>query len=156
LIIGKKAAKDLEALKLKPEDLFLGIEDLKFKFYQENMLEHNSEKDAAVLLEQYEKLRTDLQGLPGDLVANIVKQMNLHIKEVRRWKNEIHNKQLEMQEKNVTKLEKLYNAFYPGGEMQERHDNFIPYYLQFGKEWFGDLKRACNPLQAVCHIFVEE
>jgi len=156
LYIGKKANAYLEMFKLEPQDLLQSAEDLNFKFYQVNALEHASEKDCALILDQYEKLRNDLQGLPNDLVATIVKQMNLQIKEVRRWKNEIHNKQLELQEVNITKLDKIYRTFYPDGEFQERHDNFIPYYLQYGDEWFEILKNEFNVLEAMCHIFVEE
>ena len=156
LIIGKKAADYLGTLKLIPEDLFLSSKDLKAKFYEVNHLEHASEKDTTVILEQYEKLQSDLQGLPSDIVAAIIKQMNIHSKEVRKWKNDIHQKQLELQEKNVVKLDKLYNTFYPDGELQERHDNFIPYYLQYGKDWFAMLKEKFNPLDADCHMFIEE
>jgi len=156
LFIGKKVSEYLEMLKLKPEDLFLSLEDIKFKFYDANDLEHESEKDTAIILEQYEKLRNDLQGLPGDLAANMVKQMNLHVKEVKKWKNDIHQKQLELQEKKIAKIEKIYASFYPDGELQERHDNFIPYYLQEGKGWIDMLVKEFNPLDGVCHVFVED
>jgi bacillithiol synthase len=156
LIVGKKAAKDIQALKLEVADFFLKFEDLKFKFYQSNELDHPAEKDAEEIIVLYDRIRRNVQGLPADLVANIVKQLNPQSREVRRWKNDIHNKQLELQEKNISKLEKLYNNFFPEGEFQERHDNFIPYYLKYGKEWFKMLKSACNPLLAACHVFVEE
>ena len=156
LIIGKKAAEYLDMLKLKPEELFLSLDDLKFRFYEVNELEHDSEKDTIVILDQFEKLRNDLQGLPSDLAANIVKQMNLQVKEVRKWKNDIHQKQLELQEKKVAKIDKIYASFYPEGTLQERYDNFIPYYLQYGKEWIDTLVKEFNPLESMCHIFLEE
>jgi len=156
LIIGKKAAEYLEMLKLKPEEIFLSLEDLKFRFYAVNELEHDSEKDAAIILDQFEKLRNDLQGLPSDLAANIVKQMNLQVKEVKKWKSDIHQKQLELQEKKVAKIDKIYASFYPEGELQERYDNFIPYYLQYGKDWIEMLVKEFNPLKPVCHVFIEE
>ncbi len=156
LIIGKKAAEYLAILKLQPEDMFLSPKEIKAKYYEVNELEHNSEKEIALILEQYEKLRNDLQGLPSDLAANIVKQMNIQVKEVRKWKNDIHQKQLELQEKYVAKLDKIYATFYPEGEFQERYDNFIPYYLQYGREWFNMLKESFNVLDADCHIFIEE
>jgi bacillithiol biosynthesis cysteine-adding enzyme BshC len=156
LFIGKKAAKDLDQLKLKPEDLFLSLPDLKFKFYETNMLGHAAEQAVSAILGQYDALKDDLKGLPADLAAMIVKQMNIQVKEVKKWKNDIHNKQMEIQEKNVIKLEKLYAAFYPDGELQERHDNFMPFYLQNGAEWLEMLKKEFDPLQAVCHIFIEE
>ena len=31
-------------------------------------------------------------------------------------------------------------------ELQERHDNFIPFYLKYGKSFFDELKRNLNPL----------
>jgi bacillithiol synthase len=156
LFVGKKAAKDIQLLNLQIEDFFLSLEDLKFKFYKVNMLDHIAEKDAAGILDKYEILKKDIQGLPADLVAGIVKSLNLHTKELRKWKNDIHNIQMQLQEKNIQKLDKIYKSFYPGEEFQERHENFIPYYLRYGMEWFGMLKSNCNPLAAACHIFVED
>jgi len=156
MIVGKKAAEYLEMLKLKPEELFLSLDDLKFRFYEVNELEHDSEKDTMIILDQFEKLRNDLQGLPSDLAANIVKQMNIQVKEVRKWKNDIHQKQLELQEKKVAKIDKIYASFYPEGQLQERYDNFIPYYLQSGKDWIEMLVKEFNPLDGMCHIFLED
>ena len=156
LIVGKKVTEYLDMLKLKPAELFLSLDDLKFRFYEVNELEHDSEKDTVIILDQYEKLRNDLQGLPSDLAANIVKQMNIQVKEVRKWKNDIHQKQLELQEKKVAKIDKIYTSFYPDGVMQERYDNFIPYYLEYGKDWIDMLVKEFDPLESVCHIFIEE
>lgn len=156
LWLGKKPAKDIESMRLQPGDMLKSWEDLKFYFYNQNELLHPAEQSADDLLTHYEALRQNMQGLPSDLVASVVKQANLHIKEVKKWKGDIHKRQLELQDKNIQKLEKLYNAVFPNGDFQERQENFIPFYLQYGPALFETLKDNFDPLAGQLHILIDE
>jgi len=42
------------------------------------------------------------------------------------------------------------------GELQERHDNFIPFYLKYGKNFFDEMKRNLNPLDFRYNILTEK
>ena len=42
------------------------------------------------------------------------------------------------------------------GELQERHDNFIPFYLKYGKNFFDELKRNMNPFDFSFNILTEK
>jgi bacillithiol biosynthesis cysteine-adding enzyme BshC len=156
LWLGKKPAKELEGMKLEPADMLKSWEDLKFYFYNQNELLHPAEQSVDDLLTQYEALRQHLQGLPSDLVAAVVKQANLHVKELKKWKADIHKRQMEAQDKNIQKLEKLYSAVFPNDDFQERQENFIPYYLQYGPALFDILKENFDPLAGQLHILIEE
>ena len=41
------------------------------------------------------------------------------------------------------------------GELQERNDNFIPFYLKYGKDFFDELKRNMNPFDFRFNILSE-
>ena len=55
--------------------------------------------------------------------------------------------------------EELKDKYLPEGILQERYDNFIPYYLKSGKQLIADLKEAFEPFEnemvvlewPVCH-----
>lgn len=155
LWIGKKGAKDFQALNIEPEDTFDGLQEFKNRFYAHNNLEHPAEAEIEALQQQFQKVRESLQGLPSDLVAPVVKDLNTYAKEAKKWKADVHKKQLEQEEKNIQKLEKLYQAIFPEGEFQERYDNFIAWHLQYGKEMLRILKDSFCPLDAELHILVE-
>ena len=51
--------------------------------------------------------------------------------------------------KNEVQLQKIQNIkskLFPSGKLQERYENFIPFYLKYGKEWFSELLEYMNPL----------
>ena len=51
------------------------------------------------------------------------------------------------QEINLNQLKKVKEKFFPAGNLQERHDNFIPFYLKSGKNLITDLKETFNPFE---------
>jgi uncharacterized protein YllA (UPF0747 family) len=46
----------------------------------------------------------------------------------------------------LSQISKIKNSFFPNGSLQERHDNFIPYYLKYGDNFIKKLKEELNPL----------
>lgn len=76
-------------------------------------------------------------------------------------------KSLEVIEKKMIKAEKdksalavnqinsLYEKLLPGGGLQERHDNFLEYYLRYGATWLAQISEALSPLDQ-SFILIEE
>ena len=58
-------------------------------------------------------------------------------------------------EGTVAKIRKFYEKLFPGGGLQERHDNFIPNYLNQGPEFLTLLIDELNPLESG-FIVIEE
>jgi uncharacterized protein YllA (UPF0747 family) len=50
-------------------------------------------------------------------------------------------------EGTVAKIRKYYDKLFPGGNLQERHDNFIPNYLMQGPDFFTLLIDELDPLE---------
>ena len=58
-------------------------------------------------------------------------------------------------EVRVNQIRKLFDRLFPGGSLQERSDNFIPFYLNHGKTFFDMLIDELDPLQGE-FIVIEE
>ena len=54
------------------------------------------------------------------------------------------------------KIDKIFYLIFPENNFQERYDNFIPYYLQYGEEFFNIIKDYFNPLKAELKIFLDK
>jgi hypothetical protein len=156
LWIGKKAAKDIRAAGLSPQDFLQPLENLKAKFYDSRGEGHPAEKQVDELLKKYEDLREAMQGLPGDLVATVVKEMNAHVGAVKKWRSGIHKKLEEGEEVTVRGIEKLYALVYPDNTFQERHDNLIALHMQLGAGWMKSLFENFSPEAPALHIFSGE
>ena len=51
------------------------------------------------------------------------------------------------QEIAINQIRKIRDKFLPNGVLQERYDNFIPYYLKFGKQLIPNLKELFDLLE---------
>jgi uncharacterized protein YllA (UPF0747 family) len=48
---------------------------------------------------------------------------------------------------HLQQIRALREKYFPGNGLQERHDNFIPYYLRYGAAFFDALKKNLTPLE---------
>jgi len=155
LWIGKRFAKDLVLAKLEPEDLFAPLKDVKALFYDRNELKTPPEEEIELLIMHHETLKQKAQSLPPDIAATLVKQSNQHIKELKKSIGDIRSKVKEQHAKTLEKIDKIYETVFPNGSFQERYDNLIPFYLQYGPEFFKLLKDNFNPTEGTLKIFVD-
>ncbi len=56
----------------------------------------------------------------------------------------------------LNQLRALKEKFYPGGNLQERVDNFIPFYLKNGNAFIETLKSGLDPFDFRMNVFSEE
>lgn len=53
------------------------------------------------------------------------------------------------------RINKLKRLLFPNNSLQERYENFLPYYLQYGKEYIAILKDSMQPLETQ-FLIIEE
>lgn len=147
LWIPKKAQRKMKEMDLAATDIFKPLHQIKKDFVKANA-------PADVELDPYEK---KLQTIFNELeeVAHLTDKSMLGAVNAQRQKqlNGLENlkKKLIRAEKrrHSTEMEKLENVYYslfPGGSLQERHDNLSVYYAEYGYEWIEKLKERLDPL----------
>jgi bacillithiol biosynthesis cysteine-adding enzyme BshC len=156
LWLGKKMNKDIQALGLSYQDILLSAKELKDKFYETHQLAHPAEETLDEIMEGYNGLREKLQDIDKATVAGIVKSMNEHFKELKKWKSQVKAHIAMQEEKNLQKLDKIHSTLFPNEEFQERYENFIGYYLKYGQDFFNQLIDEFGPAEGNLHIFAEE
>ena len=86
--------------------------------------------------------KTNDSGLKDNIKAQLQKQLNiletLELKLIRLEKQK-HKDAL-------NQISKLKHQLFPDNSLQERHDNFIPFYLKDGENFIERLKQNLNPL----------
>jgi bacillithiol biosynthesis cysteine-adding enzyme BshC len=55
----------------------------------------------------------------------------------------------------VNQIRSLKDKLFPGHGLQERHDNFLPYWLRGGETWLNSLLEALDPLEDGLVVFSE-
>jgi bacillithiol biosynthesis cysteine-adding enzyme BshC len=147
--LGEKDAKRLSGLGLTLEQVFGPVAELEAELAKRNASFDtglDSERKRSDLL--YAGLTARAKAADPTLeraVAAIAKRAAngldaLERKLVRAAKRE--------QEEKLEQLHRVHEHLFPGGGLQERRDNFIPYYLSEGPAFFDRLLAELDPLDA--------
>lgn len=148
LLSDEKAELQMKKLGLSKADLFKDIDQLTKEFVSKNAQTDVSLKD------QEEKLKamfTDLaakaSAVDPTLKASVEAEYQKALTSLKNIEGKLIKSEKQKQETNINQIKKLKDKFLPEGVLQERHDNFSPYYLKSGKGFIGDLKEAFDPFE---------
>ncbi len=146
LIVDEKSKQVFGKLLLKIEDVFLPLETLIKKVITGN-------SGTSISLEDIEQQLKEIYAQITERVAKIDKTLEPMVEaELHKGIKALHGMEAKMiraeklrQETTVTLATKLKEKFFPTGVLQERHDNFIPYYLKYGKDFIPALITGFDP-----------
>ena len=145
MIINGKQEQKFKNFGFKIEDLFLSEEELKKKYVlSQSQSDISLENEKAKLENVYNNIaeKTSDIGLKNRIFSQLKKQLNtlndLEQKLIREEKKKYQN--------SLNQIEKIKNQLFPNNSLQERHDNFIPFYLKDGENFLERIKSNFDPL----------
>lgn len=61
----------------------------------------------------------------------------------------------QLHEREVNQIRSIYDRLMPGGKLQERNENFLPWMARYGFNWVDELLENFTPLEftLVCYLF---
>lgn len=157
LIIDAKTAENINKIQLDKKCLFknkeLLISELVIKSSSKE-LSLKSERDT--LEKMYKSILLHATNIDKTLEQHVNAQEKLMLNSLSR----IEQKMLRAEKKNqavlVSKLNEILDLLFPGGGLQERKVNFLPYYKKYDANLFNFLLQDFNPLDAQVKVFIEE
>ena len=51
----------------------------------------------------------------------------------------------QQQETHIKRIQKLKEKLFPENGLQERQENFLSFYAQYGPSWIDSMIRICDP-----------
>ncbi|MFZ4544139.1 MAG: bacillithiol biosynthesis cysteine-adding enzyme BshC [Saprospiraceae bacterium] len=148
LWIDEAGVQKMAKLELEANELFMEVELLIKNYVVKHSavtIDLSSEK---VVLEQtynsVEKLAVSIDSTLEKVVAaeKVKLLQGLEILEAKMIKAE-KNKQ----DTAIQQIRTLVQKYCPNGGLQERTDNFLPYYIKYGPDFFDQLLQICDPLK---------
>jgi bacillithiol biosynthesis cysteine-adding enzyme BshC len=145
LTLDKNMVEKMAKLDIALEDLFGDIEELIKTVVKKNTGDSTSlEAEKETLKKLFESVREKIvpvdPTLKGAVDAELQKQINafenLEAKALRAAKQK--------QETTVTQLRKLKEKILPEGILQERYENFIPFYMKYGEHFIPAVSAQFN------------
>ena len=156
MIVNANIQKNLNKVDLKSKDFFRAKDDL-IKYY----LSQNTEGDYSLQDETeelelfFKKLAAKAKTIDPSLEKYTLAEGAKHSKILKSISNKMTKAAKNKNEVQLQKVQNIQSKLFPHGKLQERYDNFIPYYLKYGKAWFDALLVHLNPMDKD-FIIIEE
>lgn len=148
LVISEKQARKIEKMGLSLAELFTDKENL-----IQSLVRRISDIriDFTPQKEHLEKQFTELYELAQKTDASFLGAVKAQEAKQKKGLDKLEKRLLKAQRKKLQdqtqRLGKLHDELFPGGQLQERFENFSTFYLHQGEEWFDKLLQTFDPFE---------
>ena len=156
LIVNKAHSKKFRKLELSPSDLFLGPNELKSTFVTRNAkssLDLESEKGRIGKI--FEEIIEKIKMIDGSLTGYIKSEESKALKNLDQIEKRLKKAEEQNQEMAVNQLMGLKEKLFPNGSLQERHQNFLNFYLN-NPQFIDELLEYLDPFDFNFHVLFED
>ncbi|MDQ3191480.1 MAG: bacillithiol biosynthesis cysteine-adding enzyme BshC [Bacteroidota bacterium] len=146
LWIDSLSMERMKKLNLDATDLFQDTNLLVNKLVAEQSnISLSLENEMQELKSFYQKVEQKAQAIDITLKATVEADLQKHLQSLKHLEHKLLKAEKNKQETSVNQVIKLKEKLFPGNGLQERHDNFIPFYLKHGDDFINTLKEQFKP-----------
>lgn len=157
LIVDGKSQKKMGKLNLGVGSMFTKHDQL-----IKNYVQTNSESDLSL-----EEEKKQLESLFESIIAKALKvdatleksakgEMTKQIKSLEKLESKILRSEKRNFEQFTTQITNVQNKLFPNGKLQERHDNFLGFWMVYGADFVDQLKENLDPWKEEFTVLLEE
>ncbi|MFH1321753.1 MAG: bacillithiol biosynthesis cysteine-adding enzyme BshC [Bacteroidota bacterium] len=148
LLIDNKINKRLNKLGIQPKQLFNNTNLIVKNFLRKtSQVEINIDAEKKIITKAFKSMILKAEKTDVSLKAAVSAELQKQLKSLSNIERKLLKAEKRKRETDVDQINKIKEKLFPKNTLQERYDNFIPYYLKYGKEFFSILKRELNPLE---------
>jgi len=148
MLMDERSVQQINKLGFTEKDIFRDKDTLIKEFINRNSGEEISLKKEEVKLQQiYTEIASKAIQVDPTLKNSVESEMQKSLNALKNIEGKLVRSEKQKQETTVNQIKKLTDKFLPDGMLQERYENFITYYLKYGKQFIPDLKAAFDPFE---------
>jgi bacillithiol synthase len=156
LVIDKTNIKKYKKINVPVEKLFLDNHLLKTFFIEENSeVGYHLDNELGVLEKVFDGIRTKASQIDKSLIDHVGAEFH----KVKGIVKGIEKKFKKAEERNlevsINQLLSLKSKLFPSGKLQERHDNFLSFYIN-DEHFISKLKELLDPLDFKFNVILED
>jgi bacillithiol synthase len=143
MLLDTKHVQLIHKLGFEPADIFKDIDTLTKEYLAsitDNSLSVDAEEKA--ILEIFNNLNQRAGAVDASLKAFVEAETQKVLKSLKAIEAKMLRSEKHKQETSIQQLTKIEEKYFPQQSMQERYDNFIPYYLKYGTDYIPNLKEV--------------
>lgn len=153
LYIEKGLQERLDKLKLKPEEFFADKAQL-LKSYALQQEPFDLEKEKQWLRDLYAGAKSRISNVDKTLEAAAEAELHKALKGVETLEQKAIRAIKQRSEQSLNQVEAIYGKLFPGGEPQERVENFLRFYIS-RPLFIEEVKQSIDPFAQAVQIFSE-
>lgn len=147
LLIDKGSRDRMQKLGLNVEDLFTETEALLRDYVVRNtQIELSFADEKTSVRNVYESMATRAALVDPTLKKSVEAELQKQLNAIDALETKLIRAEKQKQETALGQIRKLKEKFFPGGSLQERYENFIPYYLHYGSAFIDALHEQLEPI----------
>ena len=155
LIANDTISKKVNALGFDISDFFYDDVELHKRYVSRTSdVDININSELVKLDDLFSSLlsKTIDDGVKSSILAEKQKQVNA----LKKIEHKLLKLEKQKHQNALSQISVIKTKLFPKNELQERHDNFIPFYLKYGVEFFDLLKKELNPLGQKFTLFSDQ
>lgn len=153
IITDDKTNQQIEKLGFTINDFFKNTDELNKEFLKANSSENISiEKEENELKSAYTSLIYKAEAIDTTLKNTVEAELQKALNGLKSIESKFIKAEKQKQESSINQIKKIKNKFLPEGILQERYENFSPYYLMHGKQLIPKLKEQLMPFDFKLNI----
>lgn len=163
LMVNNSIVQKMEKLKLNAADLFTETEALIKEVMTRIDGLPDMEKVGQELKVIYSALAKKVQEVDPTLVATTEAELQKQLNALKNLETKLIRVKKQKEEVSVTKIRKIKEYLFPNGDLQERTENFILFYLsqrdpsgQQGPAFIDLIKKSFDPFNFCVEVFLDE
>jgi bacillithiol synthase len=158
MLIDGATNKKLQKLQMSVGDLFTDEHQLINNFVKQNS---HGETDITAEKNALESVFSDLMkkalSIDASLDKAVLAEKQAVLNAIAKLEGKLLKAEKQKMEVQLNQIKTVVSKLFPGGGLQERHDNFIPFYLKYGDNLFEVLLNAANqPTDSFTSLTFEE
>lgn len=156
MIINKSNQKKIEEWQLNNQAIFAHKDELIKK-----IIDQNTQVDLTLEIEKneiervYNHLIQKAIKVDKNLEKSVLAEMQKTLNSLSNLESKLVRAEKKNQEQTVQQIENFKNKLFPNGVLQERYENFLPYYFKHKEQFFEQLLQNFNILENKMHIVKE-
>jgi bacillithiol biosynthesis cysteine-adding enzyme BshC len=146
LLMDEKTEQQLAKAGFEIPDLFKDTEVLIKELVTRNTTSQLSlAEQQAKLSDVFKEIANVATAIDSTLKASVEAEFQKASNSIKNIESKILRSEKQNQETGINQIKKIKERFFPKDVLQERYDNFIPYYLKYGDELITGLKAVFDP-----------
>jgi bacillithiol biosynthesis cysteine-adding enzyme BshC len=146
LLIEGAVKSQLDKLSLQSEDLLATYDSLvKTYLHTHSQNELSYDEELELIRKAYDMLAAKADHIDPTLATAMLAEQSKQMKQFDQLGSRLLRSEKQLQETNLKRIQRIKEKLFPEGGLQERHENFVSFYANYGPQWIDQLVDVCDP-----------